>query len=137
MSKERKEIQALELKAQEVPLGQQDLQGKVVLEVLGHLALLDQGVPRATWEYLDLRVLLASLGIVTPPRALLMALECPILISLSSHRSRTSRRPWICGAQASDDLRRHLKSRGRPSSGASLTKCCHVVCPLLCRGRQG
>lgn len=53
----------------------QDLQGKVVLEVLGHLALLDQGVPRATWEYLDLRVLLASLGIVTPPRALLMALE--------------------------------------------------------------
>lgn len=75
MSKERKEIQALELKAQEVPLGQQDLQGKVVLEVLGHLALLDQGVPRATWEYLDLRVLLASLGIVTPPRALLMALE--------------------------------------------------------------
>lgn len=84
MSRERKEIQALELKAQEVPLDQQDLQEKVVLAVLGHLALLDQGVPRATWEYLDLRVLLASLGTVTPPHALLMALE------ISSHTMITS-----------------------------------------------
>lgn len=56
----------------------QDLQGKVVLAVLGHLDLLDQGVPRATWGCLDHRVLLASLGIVTPPRALLMALEVSI-----------------------------------------------------------
>lgn len=75
MSKEIKETQALELKAQEVHLGQQDLQGKVVLAVLGHLALLDQGVPQATWEYLGHRVLLASLDIVTPPRVLLTALE--------------------------------------------------------------
>lgn len=114
MSKEIKETQALELKAQEVPLGQQDLQGKVVLAVLGHLALLDQGVPPATWEYLDHRVLLASLDIVTPPHAQLTALECPIQINPSSHRSRTSRRPWICGVQASDDLRRHWESRASP-----------------------
>lgn len=37
-------------------------------------------------------------------------LQCPIQINLSSHRSRTSRRPWICGARGSDSLRRHWKS---------------------------
>lgn len=84
MSKERKVIQALELKAQEVPLGQQDLQGKVVLAALGHLALLDQGDPQATWEYLDHRVLLASLDIVTPHHVLLMVLEILSRIMITS-----------------------------------------------------
>lgn len=63
----------------------QDLQGKVVLAVLGHLALLDQGVPRATWEYLGHRVLLASLDIVTPPRVLLTALEVSVRVLRALH----------------------------------------------------
>lgn len=53
----------------------QDPQGKVVLAVLGHLALLGQGVPQATWAYLDHRVLLASLDIVTHRHVLPTVLE--------------------------------------------------------------
>lgn len=74
----------------------QDLQGKVVLAVLGHLALLDQGVPQATWEYLGHRVLLASLDIVTPPRVLLTALEVSVRL-LRALRSYTMVTTNLCG----------------------------------------
>lgn len=63
----------------------QDPQGKVVLAVLGHLALLDQGVPQATWEYLDHRVLLASLDIVTHRHVL------PTVLEVSTSRLRAVR----------------------------------------------
>lgn len=65
MSREKKETRALEAKVQEVPLGQQDLQGRVDQEAQGPLALLDQGVHPVTWGCLDHKVLLASLDTAT------------------------------------------------------------------------
>lgn len=65
MSREKKEIQALEPKVQEVPPDQQDLQGRVGQEAPGPLAPLDPGVHLVTWGCLDHKVLLASLDTVT------------------------------------------------------------------------
>lgn len=73
MSREKKEIQALEPKVQEAPLDQQDLQGRVGQEAPGPLDLLDPEVHLVTWGYLDHRVLLASLDTATPLRVLPMA----------------------------------------------------------------
>lgn len=75
MSREKKEIQALEPKAQEAPQGQQDLQGRVGQEALGLRDPPDQGVHQVTWGSLDHKVLLASLDIATPLRVLPTALE--------------------------------------------------------------
>lgn len=72
MSREKKEIRALEPKVQEAPLDQQDLQGRVGLAALGPLALLDQEGPQVIWGFLDRKVLLASLDIVTPRHVLPM-----------------------------------------------------------------
>lgn len=72
MSREKKEIQALEPKVQEAPRDQQDLQERVGLAALGPLALLDQEAPQVIWGFLDHKVLLASLDIVTPHHVLPM-----------------------------------------------------------------
>lgn len=115
MSREKKETQALEAKVQEVPLGQQDLQGRVGLEAQGPLALLDRGVHPVTWGCLDHKVLPASLDTATPLHVLPTGWELPILTSRNSLLSKMSWKPWNCGALGSDSLMRNSKTNCKTS----------------------